>query len=180
MSRIGKMPITIPAGVTITQVGNVLTVKGPKGSLNQSFPDTISFRQEAGVCTVERPDESKDSKAKHGLSRALLFNMVTGVTVGYAKELDIQGTGYRAAKAGSTVTLQLGYSHPVTIDDGSDYTVEVTAPNRLVVRGLDKQIVGEIAAKIRGFRPPEPYHGKGVRYLGEVVRLKAGKAGGKK
>ena len=180
MSRIGKMPITVPAGVTVdVAAGNVLTVKGPKGSLTQDFPGNISFEFNGNIINVTRPDDSKDARCKHGLSRALLFNMVTGVSAGYAKTLELVGTGYRAAKAGDKVTLQIGYSHPVELFDGDGITLEVPAQNKIVVRGIDKQRVGEIAAQIRRVRPPEPYHGKGVRYEGEVIKLKPGKAGGK-
>jgi len=180
MSRIGRMPITVPAGVTVDVAqGNLLTVKGPKGTLTQAFPATMSFENKDGVITVIRPDDNADNRAKHGLSRALLFNMVTGVSAGFSKSLELVGTGYRAAKAGNKVTLQIGFSHPVELLDGDGVTLEVPAQNKIVVSGIDKQRVGEIASQIRRIRPPEPYHGKGVRYEGEVVRLKPGKAGGK-
>lgn len=179
MSRIGKMPITVPAGVTVTVGEDTVKVKGPKGELTQSIPQGIIFDQDNGVLTVSRPNDSKVMRSCHGLCRALVFNMVKGVTEGFTQALEIQGTGYRAAKAGDIVTLSVGYSHPVEWKDGEGYTLEVPAPNSIVVSGICKQRVGEIAAQIRRVRPPEPYHGKGIRYAGEVVRLKAGKAGAK-
>nr|MDD6335539.1 50S ribosomal protein L6 [bacterium] len=180
MSRIGKMPVKVPAGVTVTVAGdNTVTVKGPKGTLTQKFAPAMTIAQADGEVTVSRPNDEKENRALHGLTRALIFNMVTGVTTGYERALELVGTGYRAQKQGNKVTLQIGFSHPVEIPEQAGITLEVPAQNQIVVKGIDKQQVGEIAACIRRIRPPEPYHGKGIRYKDEVVRLKAGKAGGK-
>jgi large subunit ribosomal protein L6 len=177
MSRIGRLPIPVPAGVEVTIAGRDVTVKGPKGTLSHAVVEPITVSQDAGVLVVERPDDERDSKSRHGLTRTLVANMVIGVTDGYSKTLEIVGTGYRVAAKGSDLEFALGFSHPVTVKapEGISFTVE--APTRFVVSGIDKQQVGEVAANIRKIRKPEPYKGKGVRYSGEVVRRKAGKAG---
>ena len=178
MSRIGKMPITVPAGVTVTVAdGNVVTVKGPLGTLTQTFSTRMALKLDGTELTVERPTDEKEDKALHGLTRALLQNMVTGVVNGYSKNLEIVGVGYKAAKAGKTLTLNLGYSHPIVMDEPAGITFEVPNANSIIVKGIDKQAVGQTAAVIRGKRPPEPYHGKGVKYADEHIRRKAGKAG---
>ena len=178
MSRIGRRPITVPTSVEIT-IGddNQVRVKGPKGELTQVFDGDMQFIREDGTITVERPDNAREHRSLHGLTRTLLNNMVVGVTDGYKRDLEIQGVGYRAAMDGSTLVLSVGYSHPVrmTPPEGITYTVE--ANTRLSVIGIDKQMVGEEAARIRRVRPPEPYKGKGIRYAGEYVRRKAGKTG---
>ena len=178
MSRIGVKPIPVPRGVDV-QVGpeNAVKVKGPKGELGQVFTTRLSIVQDDGVIRVERPNDQREVKALHGLTRSLLNNMVVGVTDGYTKNLEILGVGYRAQLQGKNLTLNVGYSHPVVMipPDGITYAVE--GNNRVAVSGIDKQVVGEEAARIRGVRPPEPYKGKGIRYQGEVVRRKAGKAG---
>ena len=181
MSRIGRAPVTIPAGVTVTVAdGNVVTVKGPKGTLTQTFSPILTIAQENGVLTVTRPNDLKESRALHGLTRSLLHNMVVGVTDGFKKELEINGIGYRAAKQGKTVTLNVGFSHQVTVDETDEISLEVPDPNKIVVSGCDKQKVGQFAAEIRGIRPPEPYKGKGIKYADEVIRRKEGKTGAKK
>lgn len=177
MSRIGKMPVTIPSGVDIKIDGNHVTVKGSKGELSRDFHDRMSFEEEDGEIIVTRPDDTRESKALHGLSRALLNNMVVGVTDGFAKELEIQGIGYRAALKGKNVELQVGFSHSVIVEAPNGITFEVPEPTRINVTGIDKEMVGQAAANIRKVRPPEPYKGKGIRYAGEYVRRKAGKAG---
>lgn len=180
MSRIGKMPIEIPKGVDI-KIGenNLLTVKGQKGTLTKQLHKDMIIKIEDGNILVQRPSEQKLHKSLHGLTRTLVNNMVDGVTKGFEKALDIQGVGYRAAKQGKKLVLTLGYSHPVEMEEPAGITVEVPAPNKIIVKGMDKQIVGEFAAKIRGKREPEVYKGKGIRYEGEVIRLKEGKTGGK-
>ena len=181
MSRIGRTPITVPAGVTVTIAeGNVVTVKGPKGTLTQTFSPILTIAQEGSTLTVTRPNDLKESRALHGLTRSLLHNMVVGVTDGFKKVLEINGIGYRAAKQGKSVVLNVGYSHQVTVDDTEDVTVEVPGPNQLIVTGCDKQKVGQFAAEIRAIRPPEPYKGKGIKYADEVIRRKEGKTGAKK
>jgi large subunit ribosomal protein L6 len=178
MSRIGVKPIPVPGTVTITvEPGNAVKVKGPRGELSQVFARRLAILQEDGVVRVERPNDEGESKALHGLTRSLLNNMVVGVTDGYTKNLEILGVGYRAAMDGKNLVLNVGYSHPVRLvaPEGITYAVEGT--NRVAVSGIDKQVVGEEAARIRGVRPPEPYKGKGIRYQGEFVRRKAGKAG---
>ncbi|MCL1866157.1 MAG: 50S ribosomal protein L6 [Oscillospiraceae bacterium] len=181
MSRIGKMPIAVPAGVDVKIDGYNVTVKGPKGTLSREFQPTMKISHDNGVLTVVPQTQSKSDRSFHGLTRTLLNNMVTGVTVGFKKELEIQGVGYRCAKNGKVLDLTLGFSHPVTVEDSEDITLEVVGTNRIIVNGIDNQKVGQVAAEIRGIRPPEPYKGKGVRYAGEVVRRKEGKAGkGKK
>jgi large subunit ribosomal protein L6 len=181
MSRIGKMPITVPAGVDVKIDGCAVTVKGPKGTLSREFKPSIQITLDNGVLTVVPQTQSKTDRALHGLSRTLLNNMVTGVTTGFKKELEIQGVGYRCAKQGKVLDLTLGYSHPVTVEDNDDITIEVVGTNRIIINGIDNQKVGQFAAEVRGLRPPEPYKGKGIRYVDEVVRRKEGKAGkGKK
>ena len=178
MSRIGKKPIAIPAGVEVTIAdGNLVTVKGPKGTATQQLNKNIIIRIDGANVLVERPDETPESNALHGLTRTLVNNMVVGVTDGYEKRLEIVGVGYRAAKSGKTLTLNLGHSHPVTFEDTADITFEVPQSDVVLVKGIDKQIVGQIAAEVRSKRPPEPYLGKGVKYAGERIRRKAGKAG---
>ncbi len=180
MSRIGRMPITVPSGVQVTIDGNKVEVKGPKGTLVREFRPEISVALEDGVLHVTRPNDESETRAYHGLTRALLANMVTGVTAGFEKKLDLVGVGYRAAMQGKVLVLTVGYSHPVEMDPGADLQVAVPAPNKIVITGIDKEKVGEFAANVRKVRPPEPYKGKGIRYQDEVVRRKAGKAGLKK
>jgi len=176
VSRIGKQPIPVPAGVDVKIDGSTLVVKGPKGELTQTFSDVISITLDDGVINVTRPDESRTARSLHGLTRTLVANMVTGVSEGYAKNLEIVGVGYRAAMKGSDIELQLGFSHPVLVVAEPGITFEVPAPTKITVRGIDKQRVGQVAADIRKWRKPEPYKGKGVRYEGEKVRRKLGKA----
>ena len=177
MSRIGRLPITVPSGVDVTIDGRNLTVKGPKGSLSRALHPDMTVSREEGTLVVTRPTEQKMHKQLHGLTRTLVNNMVVGVTDGYRKGLEITGVGYRAALNGKKLTLNLGYSHPIEIDPPEGITFEVENPTRLAVVGIDKELVGQIAAKVRSTRKPEPYKGKGVRYAGEVIRRKAGKAG---
>ena len=177
MSRIGLKPINVPAGVDLKFEGNVVRVKGPKGELFQEIPAGIKIVQDGAVLKVERPNDEGHYRALHGLTRSLLANMVEGVTNGFAKTLEINGVGYRAAKQGNKLVLTIGYSHPVEIEAIPGIEFEVPAPNRIVVKGADKQQVGQIAAEIRSVRPPEPYKGKGIKYLEETIRRKAGKAG---
>ena len=177
MSRIGRLPIPVPAGVDVKVDGALVTVKGPKGTLSHTLVEPITAELEGTTLVVARPDDERRSKAMHGLSRTLVANMVIGVTEGYAKSLEIVGTGYRVAAKGSDLEFALGFSHPVPVVAPEGITFEVTAPTRFTVRGIDKQLVGEVAANIRKIRKPEPYKGKGVRYAGEVVRRKAGKTG---
>lgn len=180
MSRIGKQPISLPKGVSVdVKNGNYVTVKGAKGSLTQSFDVDMNIKVDGGVVTVERPTDSREHRAIHGLTRSLVNNMVLGVSDGFEKRLDIQGVGYRAEMSGRNLVLYVGYSHPVEVEPPTD-TLKFTVENRgrlVIITGIDKQVVGETAAKIRKVRPPEPYKGKGIRYLGEQVRRKAGKAG---
>ena len=178
MSRIGKAPIPVPAGVDVTVVDRTVTVKGPKGTLDRVIPGTITIRQEGDELLVERPDDERQSRAMHGLVRSLVNNMVVGVTDGFTKELEIIGVGYRAtAKGQDTLDLALGFSHPVEVKAPAGVTFDVPSPNRIDVKGSDKELVGQVAADIRKLRKPEPYKGKGVRYLGEHVVRKAGKSG---
>lgn len=178
MSRIGKTPIPVPAGVTVAVNGATVSVKGPKGELHQELPGAITVRRDADQLIVERPDDERENRAMHGLARSLVNNMVVGVTDGFRKELDIVGVGYRAAAQGDRkVDLQLGFSHPVSVEAPEGITFAVPAPTRIEVHGVDKQLVGQVAADIRSIRKPEPYKGKGVRYVDERVRRKAGKAG---
>jgi large subunit ribosomal protein L6 len=177
MSRIGRSPIPLPKGVEVSVDDRHVTVKGPKGSLARDLPGAITVRQDGDTLVVERPDDQRQNRALHGLTRSLVNNMVLGVTDGFAKELEIVGVGYRATPKGpGTIELALGFSHPVTVEAPEGVTFDVPAPTRVTVRGNDKQVVGEVAAKIRKLRPPEPYKGKGVRYVGEVIKRKAGKA----
>ncbi len=178
MSRIGKAPIPVPSGVDVTVSDRHLTVKGPKGTLESDLPGTITVRQDGGELLVERPDDERQTRAMHGLVRSLVNNMVVGVTDGFTKELEIIGVGYRAtAKGADALDLALGFSHPVVVNAPAGVTFEVPAPNRISVKGSDKELVGQVAADIRKLRKPEPYKGKGVRYLGEHVVRKAGKSG---
>jgi len=177
MSRIGKMPVQIPDGVEVNVAGQTVTVKGPKGALTQEFHSDMVIALEGNALTVERPSDIKTHRALHGLTRSLLANMVEGVTKGYQRDLEITGVGYRAAKQGNKLVLSMGYSHPVEMEPAPGIEFEVPAPTRISVKGIDKQLVGETAAKIRDVRPPEPYLGKGIRYASEHIRRKAGKAG---
>ena len=178
MSRIGRLPIEIPAGVDVNiTVENVVTVKGSLGTLTQQFHKDMIIKKEGNTVVVERPSEEKEHRALHGLTRTLLSNMVEGVTKGFSKTLDINGVGYRAAKAGKTLTLNLGYSHPVVFEETDGITLEVPNANQVIVKGIDKQKVGQLSAEIRAKRPPEPYLGKGIKYSDERIRRKAGKAG---
>jgi large subunit ribosomal protein L6 len=176
VSRIGKQPIPVPSGVEVKIDGSTVSVKGPKGELSQTFSDILEVTLDDGVLLVSRPDESRTARSLHGLTRTLLANMVTGVSDGFFKNLEIVGVGYRAAMKGSDLELQLGFSHPVTVIAEPGITFEVPQPTRITVRGIDKQRVGQVAADIRKWRKPEPYKGKGVRYGGEHVRRKLGKA----
>ena len=181
MSRIGKMPIAVPAGVEVTIAdGNLVTVKGPKGTLTQQLEPSMTIRQEGAELLVSRPNDEKENRALHGLTRALLHNMVVGVTEGYKKSLEINGVGYRAAKEGNKLILTIGYSHPVEVSEIPGITIEVPQPNQIVISGCDKQMVGQFAAEVREKRPPEPYKGKGIKYTDEVIRRKVGKTGAKK
>ena len=181
MSRVGRSPISVPAGVDIIiDDNNHVTVKGPKGSLERSLAPQIKLEIEAGVLTVTRPDDSKENRSLHGLTRALVNNMVVGVTDGFKKELQIHGVGYRAAKEGAKLIMNIGYSHQVIVEENDDIKIEVPSPNTVVISGIDKQKVGQFAADVRKKRPPEPYKGKGIRYAGEVIHHKEGKAGGSK
>ena len=178
MSRIGKSPIPVPGGVDVSIAGRHITVRGPKGTLERDLPGVITVRQDGDELVVERPDDERENRAMHGLVRSLVHNMVQGVTSGFTKELEIVGVGYRAtAKGPGGIELALGFSHPVNVTAPDGVTFEVPAPNRIVVSGIDKQAVGQVAADIRAWRKPEPYKGKGVRYAGEYVQRKAGKAG---
>jgi large subunit ribosomal protein L6 len=177
MSRIGKMPVTVPSGVDVKVDGTQVTVKGSKGELSREFTDRVSFSMDDGVITVGREDDTRESRALHGLSRALLANMVEGVSEGFSKVLEIQGVGYRASLKGSDIELLVGFSHPVNVKAPKGITFDVPEPTRIIVTGIDKEQVGQVAADIRKVRPPEPYKGKGIRYSGEYVRRKAGKAG---
>src|SRR5579885_74457 len=175
MSRIGKRPIEVPSGVIVSVDPGRVTVSGPKGELRQQVPQRMQIAQEDGTITVSRPTERGEDRALHGLTRTLIANMVEGVTNGFEKRLEIQGVGYRAALAGTTLELQVGFSHPVRVAPRPGIEFEVPAPTQIVVRGIDKQLVGQTAAEIRKIRPPEPYKGKGIRYDGEQVRRKVGK-----
>ena len=177
MSRIGRLPIPVPAGVDITIDGSHVAVKGPKGLLSRDISPELSLVREDGILRVERPNDQKRSRELHGLTRTLINNMVVGVTTGYRKGLEITGVGYRAQLVGRKLQLSLGYSHPIEIDPPEGITFEVENPTRLAVTGIDKELVGHVAARVRQMRKPEPYKGKGVRYAGEVVRRKVGKTG---
>ncbi len=181
MSRIGKKPITVPAGVDVTIADNLVTVKGPKGELKQQFSNELTIAKEEGTVTVARPSDDKKHRALHGLTRSLIANMVEGVTNGYSKTLEIDGVGYRAAKQGKNLVMNLGFSHQVIVPEIDGITIDVPQPNRIVISGIDKQKVGQFAAEVREKRLPEPYKGKGIHYLGEHIIRKEGKAGkGKK
>ena len=181
MSRIGKKPVVIPAGVTVNVAeGNVVTVKGPKGELTNSFNTDMMINVEGNVLTVSRPTDEANHRALHGLTRTLIANMVEGVDKGFSKELEINGVGYRADKKGNQLVMRLGFSHEVIVDEIPGITIEVPGPNKIIIRGIDKQVVGQFAAEVRGKRPPEPYKGKGIKYTTEVIRRKVGKTGGKK
>ena len=177
MSRIGRKPIVIPAGVEVKIEGNTVTVKGPKGTLTQEVSSSMQLSLEGNVLTVARPSDDREYRSLHGLTRTLINNMVVGVSDGFKKELEIAGVGYRAAKEGNVLVLNLGYSNPVRVADTEDITTEVPNNTKIVVNGIDKQKVGQFAAEIRGIRPPEPYKGKGVHYVGEFIIRKEGKAG---
>jgi large subunit ribosomal protein L6 len=179
MSRIGKLPVTIPNGVTVTQQGDRITVKGPRGELSRTIPAMMKITQEDGTLTVHRPSDEPQHRALHGLSRSLVNNMVEGVTKGFQRTLEIVGVGYKAETRPYGLQLALGFSHPVEYRAPAGIKLTATNPTTVVVDGADKEVVGQVAAEIRGFRPPEPYKGKGIKYQGEQVRRKAGKAGGK-
>ncbi|MCL6596733.1 MAG: 50S ribosomal protein L6 [Firmicutes bacterium] len=179
MSRIGRQPVEIPGGVEVRLEGNRLAVKGPRGELVRDLHPAMRVRVEEGAVRVERPDDTGPSRSLHGLTRTLIANMVEGVSKGFEKALELQGVGYRAAKSGSRLVLTVGYSHPVEMTPPEGVTVEVPAPGTILVRGANKEAVGEFAAKVRSVRPPEPYKGKGIRYRGEQVRRKVGKTGKK-
>ena len=181
MSRIGRMPITVPAGVEVNVAdGNVVTVKGPKGTLTQNLHPAMTITQEGNVVTVTRPNDLKENRSLHGLTRTLLNNMVVGVTEGYTKKLEVNGVGYRVTKEGNKLVMNLGYSHQVTMEEKDGITIEVPDPNHINIVGCDKQLVGQFAAEVREKRPPEPDKGKGIQYVDEVIRRKVGKTGGKK
>ncbi len=177
MSRIGRKPVNIPAGVEVSIHGSEVTVKGPKGSLTQTFNPRMNIQVEGSEVLVTRPDDEKTSRALHGLTRTLVHNMVVGVTEGFSKTLEVQGVGYRVQKQGKDLVMNLGYSHQVIVSDNEDIKIDAPNPNTIVISGIDKQKVGQFAAEVRGKRPPEPYKGKGIRYQGEYVRHKEGKAG---
>ena len=177
MSRIGKQPVVVPAGVEVTVDGSKVTVKGPKGTLTNTFNSEISIKVEGNEVIVTRPSDDKDHRALHGLTRTLVNNMIVGVTTGYEKKLEVLGVGYRVQKQGTNLVMNLGYSHQVIIPEEDGITIEVPAPTEIIVKGANKQQVGQMAAVIRSKRPPEPYKGKGIRYSGEYVRRKEGKAG---
>ncbi len=178
MSRIGKMPITLPAGVEVTVAdGNVVTVKGPKGTLEQKFHHNMIIKVEGNEVLVSRPNDEKENRSLHGLTRTLLHNMVLGVTEGFKKNLEVNGVGYRAQKTGTQLVLNIGFSHPVTVDEIPGITIDVPDANHITISGVDKQLVGQFAAEVRGKRPPEPYKGKGIKYADEVIIRKVGKTG---
>lgn len=177
MSRIGRKPINIPAGVDIKIDGNVITVKGAKGTLTQTFHPNMAVAVEGTELLVTRPNDAKENRALHGLTRTLLSNMVVGVTEGFKKELDVLGVGYRVQKQGKDLVMNLGYSHQVIMSENEDIQIEAPTPNKIIILGINKQKVGQFAAEVREKRPPEPYKGKGIRYVGEYVRRKEGKAG---
>ena len=177
MSRIGRMPITVPANVTVAVDNNVVTVKGPKGELTQAMHPDMIIEVEGNTVLVKRPSEVKEHKSLHGLTRTLISNMIEGVEKGYKKELEVLGVGYRVAKEGKNLVMNLGYSHQVIMEDNDDITIEVPGPNSIIIHGIDKQKVGQFAAEVREKRPPEPYKGKGIKYAGEYIRRKEGKAG---
>ena len=181
MSRIGKKPVAIPAGVTVdVAAGNVITVKGPMGTLTKNMHSDMIINVEGNVLTVSRPSDEANHRALHGLTRTLIANMIEGVSKGYSKELDVNGVGFRVEKKGKQLVMRLGFSHEVIMDEIDGITVECPTPNKILVKGIDKQVVGQFAAEVRGKRPPEPYKGKGIKYTTEVIRRKVGKTGGKK
>lgn len=177
MSRIGRMPIAVPAGVDVKIDGNIVTVKGPKGTLTRTVNENITVALDNGVITVSRSNDQKENRSLHGLNRTLIANMVKGVSEGFTKELEINGIGYRAAKQGKDLVLNIGYSHNVVVPEIEGISIEVPSPNKIIISGPDKQKVGQFAAEVRGHRPPEPYKGKGIKYVDEVIRRKEGKAG---
>ena len=180
MSRIGRAPITVPAGVDVkVEAGNVVTVKGPKGTLTKAMHPNMIIEVESGVIHVKRPNDEKLNRSLHGLTRSLVNDMVVGVTEGFKKELEVNGVGYRAAKEGSKLVMNLGFSHQVFVEEVPGITIDVPAPNKVVINGIDKQQVGQFAAEVRMKRPPEPYKGKGIKYADEVIRRKEGKTGAK-
>ena len=179
MSRIGRAPITVPAGVTVSVDGRDVTVKGPKGELKMTVAPNMKVEVNEGVVTVSRPNDEKENRSLHGLTRTLVNNMVLGVSEGFSKTLEVNGVGYRAAKEGKNLVLNIGYSHQVIMPEPEGIEVEVPNPNQIIVKGIDKQKVGQFAAEVRGKRPPEPYKGKGIKYDYEVVRRKEGKTGAK-
>ena len=181
MSRIGRAPITVPAGVEVSIAdNNVVTVKGAKGTLTQQFNANMAIALENGVLTVTRPNDAKENRALHGLTRTLINNMIVGVTEGFKKELDVNGVGYRVAKEGNKLVMNLGFSHQVIMEERDGISIEVPGPNKIIISGADKQKVGQFAAEVREKRRPEPYKGKGIKYVDEVIRRKVGKTGGKK
>ena len=182
MSRIGRKPIVIPAGVEVKvdAAEHAITVKGPKGTLHSKFHPLMTVAVEGNEILVTRPNDEKEARSLHGLTRTLIHNMVVGVTEGYKKELDVNGVGYRVAKEGKKLTMNIGYSHPVVMEETDGITIEVPSPNKIIISGTDKQKVGQFAAEVRGKRPPEPYKGKGIKYTDEVIRRKEGKTGVKK
>lgn len=181
MSRIGRMPISVPSGVEVKIDGNTVTVKGPKGTLTKTFVKAMDIKLENNEIIVSRPSDEKEHKSLHGLTRTLISNMVEGVTNGYSKSLDIEGVGYRAAKQGKNLVMNLGYSHQVIVPEIDGITIDVPTQNKVIISGIDKEIVGQFASEVREKRPPEPYKGKGIRYTGERIIRKEGKAGkGKK
>ena len=179
MSRIGRAPIVLPAGVEVKVDGQHVTVKGPKGELSMNAAPSIKVEVSEGVVHVSRPDDTKENRSLHGLTRSLVHNMVIGVSEGFKKTLEVNGVGYRAAKEGKNLVLNIGYSHQVIVPETEDIQIEVPGPNQIVIKGIDKQKVGQLAAEVRGKRPPEPYKGKGIKYAYEVVRRKDGKTGAK-
>ena len=179
MSRIGRKPINIPAGVEAKFENGVMTVKGPKGTLTQNIHPNMTVEVNGAEINVTRPNDDKENRSLHGLTRTLIFNMIVGVSEGYKKELDVNGVGYRVQKQGKDLVMNLGYSHQVVMSDNEDITIEVPGPNKIIIHGIDKQKVGQFAAEVRAKRPPEPYKGKGIKYVDEVIRRKEGKAGKK-
>ena len=179
MSRIGRMPITVPAGVTVDIKDHLVTVKGPKGTLSQAIHPAMTVALEDGVINVTRPNDEKQNRSLHGLTRTLVNNMIVGVTEGFKKELEVNGVGYRVQKQGKQLVMNLGYSHQVIMPETEDIQIDVPNPNQIIVKGIDKQKVGQFAAEVRGKRPPEPYKGKGIKYDYEVIRRKEGKTGAK-
>ncbi len=180
MSRIGRAPITVPSGVDVKIEGNIITVKGPKGTLTQTMHPNMKIEMDNGEIKVTRPNDAKENRSLHGLTRSLVNNMVVGVTEGFKKELDVNGVGYRVAMQGTQLVMNLGYSHQVFVDSVEGITIESPTANKIIISGCDKQKVGQFAAEVREKRPPEPYKGKGIKYIDEVIRRKVGKTGGKK